>query len=105
MNNQDIDDLKAFIYLLVQKSVDYELKPKKCNLDLLRYICNNFYMCLPQKARKEFRVNFEVIFENIKNGLFKLDILEKKQQEKLENEKPLDIYLAEKELQKLKRGL
>ena len=105
MNNQDIDDLKAFVYLLVQKSVDYQLKPETNNLELLKMISRNFYMCLPKKAKNLFRDNLKEILNNISLGFEKLNEMNKKIEIKQENEKPLDIYLIEKEIKSLKRGL
>jgi hypothetical protein len=101
MNQKDLDDLKDFVYLLVKKSVDYLIKPEKKNLKLLRYLTNNFYMCLPKRAKDEFRDNIKEIRENIKEGLNILKEYEQKQDEK----KPLNYYLIEKEIKNLKRGL
>lgn len=105
MNQKDLDDMKVFVYLLVQKSVDYELKPEKNNLELLKIISRNFCMCLPEKAKKEFKDNLKEILKNITLGFEKLNEMNRKKEMKQESEKPLDIYLIEKEIKGLKRGL
>jgi len=101
MNQKDLNDIRSFVYVLSKKSVDYELNPNRDNLNLLKFLTNNFYSCLSKKARDFIRDDIKRILENIRKGLVRITEIENKK----ENKKPLNIYLLEKQIENLKKGL
>jgi len=108
MNQKDLDDLRDFIYLLVKKSNDYIISPKKSNLKFLRFISNNFFMCLPKKAKDFFRDDFITIKENIGKGFDKLKQFEIKKENNTIYYSEItgkDLRELESELNDLKEGL
>jgi hypothetical protein len=92
-------DVKTFSWLLVKKSVNYELNPVKENIDLLKDLTNYFWMCLTKIEKEKCISALKTTLNNLDKAKFKLKELEKSKEQKLD----VDMNIWSNELNRLKR--